>query len=109
MFKKLLLSSRSQQGKEYRDLIVTLEGAAYDYMKIEMERARQLIETHKLEVEEHKGRFADLAKQIEDMRLSRVISGCMHTDCSRIGTSVVPRPTSRLVPSSIGQAAHQGT
>ena len=30
MFKKLLLSSRSQQGKEYRDLIVTIEGAAYD-------------------------------------------------------------------------------
>ena len=65
MFKKLLLSSRSQQGKEYRDLIVTTEGAAYDYMKIEMDRARRLIETHEV-------RSADLTKQIEDLRLSRV-------------------------------------
>lgn len=64
-FKKLLLSSRSQQGKEYRDLIVTIEGAAYDYMKIEMDRARRLIETHE-------ARSADLTKQIEDLRLSRV-------------------------------------
>ena len=65
MFKKLLLSSRSQQGKDYRDLIITIEGAAYDYLKIEMERARELIE-------EHKVRTADLAKQVEDLRLSRI-------------------------------------
>ena len=57
MFKKLLLSSRGQHGKEYRDLIITIEGAAYDYMKIEMEKARLL---HQMELEEQRVRTADL-------------------------------------------------
>ena len=72
MFKKLLLLSRSQQGRDYRDLIITIEGAAYDYMKIEMEKARRLIETHKSELEEQKDRTANLAKQVEDLRLSKI-------------------------------------
>ena len=70
--KKMLLSARSQQGKDYRDLIITIEGAAYDYMRIEMETARRPIETHKSELEEQKIRTADLAKQVEDLRLSKV-------------------------------------
>ena len=66
ILKKLLLSLRSQQGRDYYDLIITIEGAAYDYMKIEMERARELID-------EHKARTTELAKQVEDLRLSKVI------------------------------------
>ena len=34
MFKKLLFASRSQEGKDYRNLIIIIEEAAYDYMKI---------------------------------------------------------------------------
>ena len=65
-FKKMLLSARTQQGKDYRDLIITIEGSSIRlYEDRDGDGPESLSRKQRV-------RTADLTKQVEDLKLSKI-------------------------------------
>ena len=71
-FEEMMIEAGTEEGRTARKMFRQLKDAVFDFIDLEKQNVQRLLEDHQTELEEHKVRTADLAKQVEDLRLSRI-------------------------------------
>ena len=71
-FEELMIEASTEEGKPAHKMLRQLKDAVFGFIDQEKKGAQRLLESHKTELEGHRARTADLAKQVEDLILSKM-------------------------------------